>query len=529
MLSTVKSKVVLSLIAVSVIGLVAMSSYLSNTLQDLSNKTSKKSLAMLSQSIFQTMTTSMMMGDQAIVEETLKSAQNIDGIESLQVYKSKAVQETYAPDEKYTTDTLIRDVLENKSTKVIETNENSNHTIRMIQPMVAEKKCLSCHYNAEVGYVLGAMDLVISLNEADEDIESTNIALIITLLISGIIFGAVALFFFTKEIFTPIENLKNRIASLVGGDKDLTKRVHHKNQDEFGETANEVNAFIEMIQETVNSVKSLGEQNSKIASEIEKSSHVIRISTAQEQAIVKETTEKSQAIRVLLEQNLEASLETQKNVAGANEELITAKDALTTLSTEVNSFVEIENELSSELTGLKSDAQSVKEVLNVIKDIAEQTNLLALNAAIEAARAGEHGRGFAVVADEVRKLAERTQKSLTEIDISVSTIVQSINDVSEKMQTNAQNIESLANISDEVEEKINNTSDAIQTSSNVANESAENTQKISYNVGEVIDFIHKIDTLSTANNTSTQHIEGDLNKLVEVANNLDATINEFKS
>ena len=81
----------------------------------------------------------------------------------------------------------------------------------------------------------------------------------------------------------------------------------------------------------------------------------------------------------------------------------------------------------------------------------------------------------------------------------------------------------------EVEEKINNTSDAIQASSNVANKSAENTQQISYNVGEVIDFIHKIDTLSTANNTSTQHIEGDLNKLVEVANNLHATINEFKS
>ncbi|PHS59146.1 MAG: chemotaxis protein [Sulfurimonas sp.] len=529
MFKTVKSKVITSLVSVSVLGLIAMSFYLSTTLQNLSNKTSKKSLTMLSQSIFQTMTTSMMMGDSTLVEETLKSAQSIKGIESLYIYKSKAVQEAYAPNEVYTTDSIIRNVLENKETKVIEKDENSNHTIRMIKPMVAEKKCLSCHYNAHVGYVLGAMDLVISLNEVDEDISTTNMTLVITLLISAIIFGIISSIFFTKEIFTPIQNLKDRIASLVSGDKDLTKRVYHKNQDEFGKTANEVNAFIEMIQETVNSVKSLGEQNSTIANEIEKSSHIIRKSTSQEQTIVKQTTQKSQSIRVLLEQNLEASMETQKNVSGANEELISAKDVLSTLSNEVNSFVEIENELSHELTGLKSDAQSVKEVLNIIKDIAEQTNLLALNAAIEAARAGEHGRGFAVVADEVRKLAERTTKSLTEIDISVSTIVQSINDVSEKMQTNAQNIESLASISGEVEDKINNTSHAIQISSDVADKSAQNTKEISSNVVEIIEFIHKIDILSTANNTSTQDIESDLKRLVAVANELQSTINEFKS
>ena len=529
MFKTVKSKVIISLVLVSIFGLIGMSSYLSSTLQDLSNKTSKKSLSMLSQSIFQTMTTSMMMGDPHLVEETLKSAQSIKGIESLLIYKSKAVQETYAPNEAYTSDALIRDVLENKTTKMIEKNENSNHNIRLIQPMVAEQKCLTCHYNAEVGYVLGAMDLVISLNEVDDDIYTTNMTLIVTLLIAAIIFGIIASIFFSREIFTPIKNLKERIASLVGGDKDLTKRVQHKNQDEFGQTANEVNAFIEMIQTTINSVKSLGEQNFNIANEIEKSSHVIRKSTEQEQLIVKETTHKSESIKKLLEHNLEASKETQQNVSQANEELSTARDTLGTLASEVNSFVEIENELSEELTGLKTDADSVKEVLNVIKDIAEQTNLLALNAAIEAARAGEHGRGFAVVADEVRKLAERTTKSLSEIDISVNTIVQSINDVSDKMNINAKNIESLATISDEVEMKINNTSKAIHSSSEVADKSAQDTQTISTNVSEIIEHISKIDTLSTANNTSTQHIEEDLEKLVLIANKLQSTINEFKS
>jgi len=326
--TTVKSKVILSLALISTIGLIAMSSYLSNTLQQLSNKTSQKSLTMLSQSIFQTMTTSMMLGDAKLVEETLKRAQDINGINSLHIYKSKAVQETYAPNEKYTADALIRNILENKATKIIETDENNMHTIRMLQPMIAEKKCLSCHYNAKVGYVLGAIDLVISLDEIDQDIDSTNMTLIITLIIAAIIFGIFASIFFTREIFTPIKNLKERIASLVGGDKDLTKRVHHKNQDEFGQTANEVNAFIEMVQSTVNSVKTLGEQNSSIAREIEKSSHVIRKSTEQEQGIVKETTEKSESIKTLLEKNLDASIKTQKNVERANEEHFQGKLAL---------------------------------------------------------------------------------------------------------------------------------------------------------------------------------------------------------
>ncbi len=528
MFNTVKSKIIFSTLLFSFMGLGAIYWYLTSTFHEFSNETAKRSLNMLSQSIFQTLSQSMLAGDPKVVQEAIERAQTIDGIDKLKVEKSQAVIELFGTKSPFSDEPMVQEIFKTKEPKVIE-NVNGSHTIRLLQPLVAEERCLGCHTNVQNGEVLGVMDLVISLEKNDEEIGKTETVLLIALGVVVVTFVAVLNLFFGKEVLNPLERLRDRARALVSGDKDLTQRLEVTKKDEFSEAALSVNRFVEMVQETVNEVKALGRQNSTIATTITDATRTISAGVEQERQIVEATTQKSRSIKEILSGAIAISEQTQKNVANANQELVTAKDALSRLVGEVEGYIETEHDMASQLVSLRQDADQVKNVLGVIKDIADQTNLLALNAAIEAARAGEHGRGFAVVADEVRKLAERTQKSLTEIEISVGTIVQAINDVSDKMGENASNMNELTAISNEVEEKISATSAEMERSVAVAQRSYNDSIEVVGHIEWIIDKISQINVVSETNRNSVDQIENDSKHLLEVAQSLSARINEFKS
>ncbi len=364
--------------------------------------------------------------------------------------------------------------------------------------------------------------------EAEADVAASHARVTVVLAIGAVV-CFLMIVFFPGLITNPLRELLQRIRDIADGEGDLTRRVVVHSNDELGQLSKAFNAFLEQLQglirdvaESTLQVASAAEQMSAIAEGQEKLVNeqymaVDQVSTA--------ATEMSAAIHEVADNahsTADAAREADRQGHSASDVVSATMNDLRRLAADVE-------EAAGVINNLEQDTDKIGGVLSVIEGIAEQTNLLALNAAIEAARAGEQGRGFAVVADEVRALAARTQDSTRDIQQMIQKLQSGTGQAVAVMQRGAQLAAQSVEKAGTTESSLNETSASVMRINDMAAQIAAACEEQSQTTEDIARNISGIRDLSNQSAQSSQESRDASNVLARLAANLQQQVGRFKT
>jgi methyl-accepting chemotaxis protein len=455
-----------------------------------------------------------------------------DHVIDLRVIRNKPVQDQFGPGlpTEQAKDDLDRLALSSGKEQTRLLASNGNNSLRVVVPFIAQKNfrgtnCLMCHTVPE-GTVNGAASITVDITEEFAVMKRANV-----ILWTAQIGVQVILYFLIgwliSLVIRPTQELQ-KVMQAMQADGDLSKRVLVRSQDEIGKTARSFNDLANSFQVIVSQVEghakhvasaahSLALDAEELSLGSQKQSDTANITSGTVEQVSSSgamVADSADRVARLSAETLERANRGQASLQEMVQEIERVEIAVKEIATAVGEFV--------------NNTQSITSMTQQVRDIAEQTNLLALNAAIEAARAGEQGRGFAVVADEVRKLAEKSAHSASQIDEVTqllggqsSQVERTVQRGLVALQSSQEHIKEVAGVLTEANASVEKVNHGLEEISQSVNKQRDSTQEIARNVDQIA-------TMASQGNTVVKRTVAAVKSMETLSENLSKTVGRFK-